>query len=179
MVRLQRAVQSRPSNYTNSVFKIAEQPKMVSINSAIGVDLHGNIWADSLEARKIYSGVGGQSDFIRGSQFSEGGVAMIAPQVDKPPRAPRRSSIVVRPASPPPPLRSTKSSSSPNTVRSTRVRLSLGERAVGIAHLAKPREREKLLKIISDSPAFHKPESSGNGNPRGFTPYEEAIKRLG
>ena len=38
------AVQSRPSNYTNSVFKIAEQPKMVSINSAIGVDLHGNVY---------------------------------------------------------------------------------------------------------------------------------------
>ncbi|RME26359.1 MAG: acetyl-CoA hydrolase, partial [Candidatus Zixiibacteriota bacterium] len=41
------SVQSRPSDYTNSVFKISELPRMVAINSAIGVDLHGNIWADS------------------------------------------------------------------------------------------------------------------------------------
>ena len=76
------AIQSRPSNYTNSVFKIAEHPKIVAINSAIGVDLHGNIWADSLDARKIYSGVGGQSDFIRGAQYSDGGVAIIALEIE-------------------------------------------------------------------------------------------------
>ena len=67
------SIQSRPCDYTNSVFHIAEQPKMVTINGAIGVDLHGNIWADSLDARKIYSGVGGQADFIRGAQYSPGG----------------------------------------------------------------------------------------------------------
>ena len=72
------SVQSRPSNYTNSIFKIAEIPKMVTINSAIGVDLHGNIWADSLDARKIYSGVGGQADFVRAAQFSPGGISIIA-----------------------------------------------------------------------------------------------------
>ncbi len=172
------AVQSRPSNYTNSVFKIAEQPKMVSINSAIGVDLHGNVWADSLEARKIYSGVGGQSDFIRGSQYSEGGVAIIALKsqtsegiskiVDRCPAGITTTATPVDKVI----LVTEYGSLDPRT-------LSLGERAVGIAHLAKPSERENLLKIISDSPAFHKPDSPGNGRPRGFTPYEEAIKRLG
>ena len=50
----------------------------MAINSAIGVDLHGNIWADSLDARKIYSGIGGQADFLRGSYLSEGGSGIIA-----------------------------------------------------------------------------------------------------
>lgn len=172
------AVQSRPSNYTNSVFKISEQPKMVSINSAIGVDLHGNVWADSLEARKIYSGVGGQSDFIRGAQYSEGGVAIIALKsqtsegiskiVDRCPAGITTTATPVDKVI----LVTEYGSLDPRT-------LSLGERAVGIAHLAKPSERENLLKIISDSPAFHKPDSPGNGKPRGFTPYEVAIKRLG
>jgi len=53
-------------------------PNMVAINSAIGVDLHGNIWADSLNATQIYSGIGGQSDFLRGAYLSEGGVPIIA-----------------------------------------------------------------------------------------------------
>nr|WP_218188362.1 acetyl-CoA hydrolase/transferase C-terminal domain-containing protein [Desulfosarcina cetonica] len=60
------AVQSRPSDYTNSILTIAAQPHMVAINSAIGVDLHGNIWADSMKAWEIYSGVGGQCDFCAG-----------------------------------------------------------------------------------------------------------------
>nr|MDJ0668670.1 acetyl-CoA hydrolase/transferase C-terminal domain-containing protein [Desulfobacterales bacterium] len=64
------AVQSRPSDYTNGILYIAAQPKMVAINAAIGVDLHGNIWADSMKARWIYSGVGGQCDFIRGANLS-------------------------------------------------------------------------------------------------------------
>jgi len=60
------SVQSRPADYTNSILNIARQPNMVAINSAIGVDLHGNIWADSLQARQIYSGVGGQADLSGG-----------------------------------------------------------------------------------------------------------------
>ncbi len=172
------AVQSRPSNYTNSVFKIAEQPKMVSINSAIGVDLHGNIWADSLEARHIYSGVGGQSDFIRGSQYSEGGVAIIALKSQT---SNGISKIVDRcPAG-----ITTTATPVDKVIIVTEYgaldprKLSLGERAVGIAHLAKPSEREKLLKIIKDSPEFHKPNTMGDRRPPGFTPYEDAAKLLG
>ena len=170
------SVQSRPSDYTNSVFKIAEQPRMVTINSAIGVDLHGNIWADSLDARKIYSGVGGQSDFIRGAHFSEGGVAIIAL---KSRTREGISKIVDRgPAG-----ITTTATPSDQVILVTEYGafnprgLSLGERAVGIAHLAEPTEREKLLQIIHDSPAFHKPKSSST-RIAGFTPYEEAVKDL-
>lgn len=177
-LHLNSAVQSRPCNYTNSVFKIAEQPKMVSINSAIGVDLHGNIWADSLEARKIYSGVGGQSDFIRGAQYSEGGVAIIALKSQT---SDGISKIVDRcPAG-----ITTTATPVDKVILVTEYGaldprcLSLGERAVGIAHLAKPSEREKLLRVIKGSPEFHKPDTMFDRRPPGFTPYEEAIKKLG
>ncbi|MGD8922254.1 MAG: acetyl-CoA hydrolase/transferase C-terminal domain-containing protein, partial [Candidatus Zixiibacteriota bacterium] len=169
--------QSRPSDYTNSVFKIAEQPRMVTINSAIGVDLHGNIWADSLDARKIYSGVGGQSDFIRGAQFSEGGVAIIA--LKSRTRA-GISKIVDRgPAG-----ITTTATPSDHVILVTENGafnpggLSLGERAIGIAHLAAEPERDKLLKIIHDNPAFHKPDLIKTKGIPGFVPYEEAMKQF-
>ena len=50
---------------------------MVAINSAIEVDLTGQVCADSIGA-KMYSGVGGQMDYIRGASLSEGGKAIIA-----------------------------------------------------------------------------------------------------
>ena len=63
--------------YTNDPFIIAQQPKMTSINSAIQVDISGQVCADSLGDR-IYSGVGGQIDFVYGSSRSKGGKAIIA-----------------------------------------------------------------------------------------------------
>ena len=51
--------------------------KMISINSAIEVDITGQVCADSI-GKNIYSGVGGQMDFIRGASLSEGGKAIIA-----------------------------------------------------------------------------------------------------
>ena len=60
------SVASRPSDYTNNALTIARQPKMVAVNSSMGVDLYGNIWADSVQAPLVYSGVGGQADFLRG-----------------------------------------------------------------------------------------------------------------
>ncbi len=63
--------------YTNDPFVISQQPKMVSINSALQVDLTGQVCADSL-GTKFYSGVGGQIDFIYGASRSKGGKAIIA-----------------------------------------------------------------------------------------------------
>lgn len=171
------SVQSRPCDYTNSVFRIAEQPKMVTINSAIGVDLHGNIWADSLEARRIYSGVGGQSDFIRGAQYSPGGVAIVAL------KSKTRDGISKIVDKCPPGI-TTTAIPADQVIIVTEYgafdprRLSLGEHAIGIAHLAAPDEREKLLKLIYDDPAFHQPYEYAKKGVRGFTSYEEAIKRL-
>ena len=70
-------VELRSCNYVNDVSVIRQNPKMISINSAIQVDLTGQVCADSIGTR-LYSGVGGQMDFIRGASLSEGGKAIIA-----------------------------------------------------------------------------------------------------
>lgn len=63
--------------YVNDVRTIRANPKAVSINSAIEVDLTGQVCADSIGS-KFYSGVGGQMDFIRGASLSPGGKPIIA-----------------------------------------------------------------------------------------------------
>ena len=65
------------SDYVNSPTVIQRNPKVVAINSAIEIDLTGQVCADSIGS-KIYSGVGGQMDFIRGASLSEGGKPIIA-----------------------------------------------------------------------------------------------------
>jgi len=66
-----------PSEHVNSPLKIARNDKMVSVNSAIEVDLTGQVVADSI-GYNFYSGIGGQVDFIRGSAMSQGGKPIIA-----------------------------------------------------------------------------------------------------
>ncbi|GGH35001.1 4-hydroxybutyrate CoA-transferase [Mangrovimonas yunxiaonensis] len=76
-------VEMRASNYTNDVSIIKQNPRMVAINSAIEVDVTGQVCADSIGSN-MYSGVGGQMDFIRGASLSEGGKAIIAlPSITK------------------------------------------------------------------------------------------------
>lgn len=76
-------VEMRASNYTNNTAYIKQNPKMVAINSAIEVDVTGQVCADSIGS-SMYSGVGGQMDFIRGASLSEGGKAIIAlPSITK------------------------------------------------------------------------------------------------
>ncbi len=63
--------------YTNDPFIIAKNPKVTAINSALQIDITGQVCADSL-GTKFYSGVGGQIDFIYGASLSQGGKAIIA-----------------------------------------------------------------------------------------------------
>lgn len=63
--------------WTNDPFRIAQNPRVMSINSCIEIDLTGQICADSIGERQ-YSGVGGQQDFVYGSSRSEGGLSFIA-----------------------------------------------------------------------------------------------------
>ncbi|MBF0390314.1 MAG: acetyl-CoA hydrolase/transferase family protein [Desulfamplus sp.] len=167
------SVQSRPSDRTNSIINIARHPKMVAINSAIGVDLHGNIWADSLHARKIYSGVGGQADFLRGAYLSPGGVPIIAMKsttskglskiVDKCPEGITTTAIAADPVI----IVTEYGAFDPRG-------LSITEHAVAIAHLAEPSARDALLRHIYDSGNFHRPTLNMiNGVPKGFFPYDK------
>jgi acetyl-CoA hydrolase len=71
------SVEFHPTEYVNDPFVIAQNDKMVAINSAIAVDITGQVCADSM-GRSIYSGFGGQVDFIRGATRSRGGKPIIA-----------------------------------------------------------------------------------------------------
>ncbi|WP_298239317.1 acetyl-CoA hydrolase/transferase C-terminal domain-containing protein [uncultured Algibacter sp.] len=76
-------VEIRESDYVNDVSIIKQNKKMVAINSAIEIDVTGQVCADSIGS-KMYSGVGGQIDFIRGASLSKGGKAIIAlPSITK------------------------------------------------------------------------------------------------
>ena len=66
-----------PTAYTNDPFIISRNDRMVAINSAIEVDLTGQVCSDSMGSA-VYSGIGGQVDFIRGAARSNGGVPVIA-----------------------------------------------------------------------------------------------------
>jgi 4-hydroxybutyrate CoA-transferase len=65
------------SDRTNDTAMIRKNPKVVAMNSAIEIDLTGQVCADSM-GHRIYSGIGGQMDFIRGAALSPGGKPIIA-----------------------------------------------------------------------------------------------------
>ncbi len=66
-----------PCDWTNDTAVIRRNPKVVALNSAIEIDLTGQVCADSI-GHRIYSGIGGQMDFIRGAALSPGGKPIIA-----------------------------------------------------------------------------------------------------
>lgn len=70
-------IEMRPVDYTNDTAVIRRFRRMVAVNSAIEIDLSGQVVADSIGPR-LYSGVGGQMDFIRGAALAEEGRAIIA-----------------------------------------------------------------------------------------------------
>ncbi len=72
-----RSIELRDCSYVNDTSIIRRHPKVTAINSAIEVDMTGQVVSDSIGER-VFSGVGGQMDFIRGATLSAGGKAIIA-----------------------------------------------------------------------------------------------------
>jgi acyl-CoA hydrolase len=70
-------IEMRPSGFTNDPFQIAKNDQMTAINSALAVDLTGQVAADTVQGR-FFSGIGGQVDFIRGAARSRNGRPIIA-----------------------------------------------------------------------------------------------------
>ncbi len=70
-------IEAHPSDYVNDPFIVGQNENLVAINSAVEIDLTGQVCSDSVGAR-IYSGFGGQVDFIRGAARSKGGKPVIA-----------------------------------------------------------------------------------------------------
>ena len=71
------ALEAHPCDYTNDLLVASQNDHLVAINSAISIDLSGQVNSDSIGSR-IYSGVGGQLDFLRAAARSRGGVPIIA-----------------------------------------------------------------------------------------------------
>lgn len=69
--------EAHPTDYTNHPFNVSRNDKMIAVNSAIEVEITGQVCSDSI-GTYIYSGFGGQVDFIRGAAHSKGGKPIIA-----------------------------------------------------------------------------------------------------
>ena len=172
-VHMRNGVQMRPSAYTNASETIRKNSPFISVNTAFGIDLFGNVWADFIDPRRYYSGVGGQPDFIRAVNHRNYGTAIIAIKstTDK-----GRSKIVKRH----PPGVSLTASAYDGIVVATEYGLadlrglSTGNKAVAIAGIAHPDYRDKLLRYIVDNPFFTKPfDFSLNTPPYGVAMYRD------
>jgi acyl-CoA hydrolase len=173
---MRAGIQMRPCTYTNSDEVIRKNSPFISINTAMGVDLFGNVWADYIDARRYYSGVGGQPDFVRALNDPAYGVPIIAIKsiTDK-----GDSKIV--PVHPP--GVSLTASAYDGVVIVTEYGiadlrgLTAGEKALAIASIAHPRFRDPYLKNIYDDPLFTKPIGISIGKcPHGVTMYQGNIK---
>lgn len=171
---MRTGVQMRPCSYTNGADVIRKNRPFISINTAIGIDLFGNIWADFIDPRRYYSGVGGQPDFIRALNRREYGAPIIAIKsvTDK-----GESKIVpYHPAG-----ISLTASSYDGVVIVTEYGvadlrgLTAGSKAVAIASIAHPMYRDALLKQVVDDPFFTKPHDFRvDRTPYGVIPYRGA-----
>jgi len=170
-VHMLSGVQMRPAAYTNASETIRKNSPFISVNTAFGIDLFGNVWADFIDPRRYYSGVGGQPDFIRAVNHRNFGTAIIAIKstTDK-----GRSKIIKRH----PPGVSLTASAYDGIVVVTEYGLadlrglSTGNKALAIASIAHPDYRDKLLRYIVDNPFFTKPfDFSLNTPPYGVTMY--------
>lgn len=142
----------RDVGYTNSPAVIASNPRVVALNSAIQIDLTGQVCSDSI-GTKIFSGSGGQLDFILGATYSEGGLPVIAmPSIT----AKGVSKIV-------PTLTPGAGVVTPRTLVQWVVTeqgavnlygLSLAQRAKALISIAHPSVRDQLMKQYHDSTGY-------------------------
>ncbi len=175
-VHMRAGIQMRPCAITNSAEVVRRNSPFVSINTAMGVDLYGNVWADYIDARRYYSGVGGQPDFVRALNDPAHGVPVIA---FKSATDDGKSKI----AKVHPPGVSLTASSYDGVVVVNEYGfadlrgLTAGEKALAIASIAHPRYRDEYLKSIFDDALFTKAAGFRIGQtPRGVTMYQGSIK---
>ena len=175
-VHMRTGVQMRPSSYTNSAETIRKNSPFISVNTAIGVDLLGNVWADFIDPRRYYSGVGGQPDFIRALNDRAYGTPIIA-----------MKSITHKGESKITKLHpagiSLTASAYDGVVIVTEYgiadlrELTTGEKALAIAHIAHPRFSADFLRTVYEDQLFTKPIGfSLDKTPRGVIPYDGRIK---
>ncbi len=173
---MRAGIQMRPCAVTNSVEVIRKNSPFISINTAMGVDLNGNVWADFIDARHYYSGVGGQPDFVRALNDPAYGVPIIA--LKSITESGKSKIVQVHP-----PGVSLTASAYDSVVIVDEYGfadlrgLTAGEKALAIASIAHPRFREEYLRSIYEDCLFTKSAGSSMGKtPRGVVLYEGPIR---
>jgi 4-hydroxybutyrate CoA-transferase len=175
-VHMRAGVQMRPSSYTNSAETIRKNSPFISVNTAIGVDLLGNVWADFIDPRRYYSGVGGQPDFIRAINDEPYGTPIIAIKSI----THRGESKITKMH---PPGISLTASAYDGVVIVTEYGiadlrgLTTGEKAMAIARIAHPRFSDDFQRYVFEDELFTKPTGySLDKTPKGVILYEGNIK---
>jgi 4-hydroxybutyrate CoA-transferase len=175
-VHMRAGVQMRPSAYTNSADTIQKNSPFISVNTAIGVDLLGNVWADFIDPRRYYSGVGGQPDFIRALNDRAYGTPIIA--IKSLTRNGESKINKMHPAG-----ISLTASAYDGVVIVTEYGiadlrgLTTGEKAMAIARIAHPRFSDDFMRYIYEDRLFTKPMGfSLDKTPKGVVLYEGNIK---
>lgn len=175
-VHMRTGVQMRPSSYTNSAVTVRQNSPFISVNTAIGVDLFGNVWADFIDPRRYYSGVGGQPDFIRALNDHAFGTPIIAMRSVTHKGESKITGMH-------PPGISLTACAYDGVVIVTEFGfadlrgLTSGEKAMAIASIAHPNFREELLRSVYEDPLFTKPIGFYlDKTPRGVKLYEGKIK---
>ena len=174
-VHMRSQVQMRPCMYTNAARTIQDCAPFLSVNTAMGVDLTGNVWADFINPQRYYGGVGGQPDFVRALNHRKYGVPIIAMKS----LAPKGESKIV--AACPSGITLTAAAYD-GVVIVTEYgiadlrNLTMGYKALAIASIAHPDFREPLLKSIWDDPRMTKPKGfSLDKIPPGVIPYHGKV----
>jgi len=141
-------VEMFPSDYVNDTKEIRKNPRVTAINSAVEIDMTGQVCSDSI-GQRFFSGVGGQMDFIRGAALSEGGKPIIAlPSVTR-----RGESRIVPILKPGAGVVTTRAHVRYVVTEYGIVNLhgkSLRQRAEALASIAHPDFREGILKAAHD-----------------------------
>ncbi len=175
-VHMRAGVQMRPSAYTNSAETIRKNSPFISVNTAIGVDLLGNVWADFIDPRRYYSGVGGQPDFIRALNDQAYGTPIIAIKS----MTHRGESKITKMH---PPGISLTASAYDGVVIVTEYGiadlrgLTTGEKAMAIARIAHPKFSDDFQRYVFEDPLFTKPTGySLDKIPKGVILYDGSTK---
>jgi len=174
-VHMRSGVQMRPCMYTNSAETVRACAPFVSVNTAIGVDLSGNVWADFIDQKRYYGGVGGQPDFVRALSHKKYGTPIIAIKST----ANNGTSKIVEAH---PPGITLTASAYDGVVIVTEYGIAdlrglpTGFKALAIASISHPDYREQILKSVYDDPRMTKPRGfSPDKTPRGVIRYSGNI----
>ncbi|HDP99001.1 MAG TPA: acetyl-CoA hydrolase/transferase family protein [bacterium] len=176
-VHMRTGVQMRPCGYTNSAETIRQNAPFISINTAIGVDFYGNVWADFIDARNYYSGVGGQPDFIRALNDPVYGVPIIAIKSTT-----RNGESKIVPGHPSGVSLTASAYDGVVIVNEYGVAdlrgLTAGEKTIAIASIAHPKYRDSFMRSISEDPYFTKPKDFRLDKPHRNVSYYQGDIRL-